>query len=83
MLTLSSHNQTRHAVRDAGARGQEGDTHDVVRDVQRVADDGDLQHKAKQHPRYKPESCFKMASPAQCWREIYDRKTVAKLVMMS
>lgn len=32
-VTLSSYNQTRHAVWDAGPRCQEGDAHDVIWDV--------------------------------------------------
>lgn len=44
LFTLSSHNQTCHAVWNTGARCQEGDAHDVVGDVQRVTDDGDLRH---------------------------------------
>lgn len=41
-FTLSSYNQTCHAVWNAGPRCQEGYAHDVVWDVQCVADDGDL-----------------------------------------
>lgn len=41
-FTLSSYNQTCHAVRHARPCCQEGYAHDVVWDVQCVADDGDL-----------------------------------------
>lgn len=40
--TLTSHYQAGHAVWDTGASGQERDAHDVVWDVQRVTDYGDL-----------------------------------------
>lgn len=43
-FTLSSYNQTRHAVWNTGPSCQEGYSHDVVWDVQCVADDGDLEH---------------------------------------
>lgn len=33
VVTLSSYNQTGHAVWDAGPRCQEGDAHDVIWDV--------------------------------------------------
>lgn len=36
-LTLPRHNEARHAVRDAGARGQEGDAHDDIWDAEREA----------------------------------------------
>lgn len=72
LYTLSRHNQTRHAVRNAGARCQEGDTHDVVRDVQRVTDDGDLwQEKCSNMYDTNLHSYFQMAHPAQCWPVIY------------
>lgn len=41
-FTLSSYNQTRHAVRHTCPCCQEGYAHDVVWDVQCEADDGDL-----------------------------------------
>lgn len=40
--TLASYDQASHAIRHAGARCQECDAHDIIRDVQGVADDGDL-----------------------------------------
>lgn len=42
VVTLACYDQARHAVRDTGARRQEGDAHDDVRDPEREADDGDL-----------------------------------------
>lgn len=41
-FTLPSHNQTCHAVWNAGPCCQEGNPHDVVWDVECVADNGDL-----------------------------------------
>lgn len=40
--TLASYDQASHAIRHTGARCQERDAHDIIWDVQGVADNGDL-----------------------------------------